>query len=105
MHTLSNLYYWQSKEVNTFYFYCRQSSEDIAHSPLPSLPRDIEHERELEPNERLRMLALEGSSSLSGNESGIELEEGGDEMVAAMELRPATNSNKKKKSKYKQTLV
>ncbi|KAL9972277.1 hypothetical protein ACROYT_G018560 [Oculina patagonica] len=66
----------------------RQSSEDIANSPLPALPRDAEAEQELEPDERQRMLEPAANGSLSGNESGIGLDEAADEMPAVAELRP-----------------
>jgi len=87
--------------------YNRQSSEDIAHSPLPPLPRDAEHGQDPEHDERQRMLEHEASGSLSTNESGIELEEAGDEMAAAMELRPVVYSTERarKESKSKQTFV
>lgn len=53
------------------------------------------------------MLEHEASGSLSTNESGIELEEAGDEMAAAMELRPVVYSTERarKESKSKQTFV
>lgn len=89
----------------------RQSSEDIAHSPFPSLPRDAETEQELEPDERQRMLE---HGSLSGNESGISLEEGSDEAPAVAELKPLRDSSRsptkltakeKQKTRSKETLV
>lgn len=53
------------------------------------------------------MLEPEAGGSLSENESGIELEEVGDEMAAAGELRPVAHSTgrARKKSKSKQTFV
>lgn len=71
-----------------FFFCFRQLSEDIANSPLPALPRDAKEEQDLEPNERQRMLEPTANGSLSGNESGIGLEEGYEDTLAAMDLRP-----------------
>ena len=96
-------------------FFCfRQSSEDIAHSPLPALPRDAEAEQELEPHERQKMLEPTANGSLSGNESGIGLEEGYEETSAVTELRPLQGVSKyapsltgkaKIKSKSKESVV
>ena len=66
----------------------RQWSKDIANSPLPALPRDTEAEQDLEPHEGQRMLEPTANGSLSGNESGIGLEEGYDDTPAVMDLRP-----------------
>ena len=76
-------------------------------NPLPPRPSGAERERELDREERQRMLEPEAGGSLSGNESGIELEEVGDEMAAAGELRPVAHSTgrPRKKSKSKQTFV
>jgi len=63
-------------------------SEDIANSPLPALPRDAKPEQDQEPHEEQRMLEPTANGSLSGNESGIGLEEGYDDMSALTELRP-----------------
>ncbi|KAL9972273.1 hypothetical protein ACROYT_G018556 [Oculina patagonica] len=91
----------------------RQSSEDIANSPLPALPRDVEAEQELEPDERQRMLEPAANGSLSGNESGIGLDDAADEMLAA-ELRPLQDASRfapnftgkgKKKTKSKESVV
>lgn len=71
-----------------FFFCFRQLSEDIANNPLPTLPHDAKEERDLEPNERQRMLEPTANGSLSGNESGIGLEEGYEDTLAAMDLRP-----------------
>lgn len=85
--------------------YSRQSSEDLVHSPLPSLPQAAE--RQLERHERARTRESEASGSLSGNESGIDLEEAGDEITVGLELKPMAHPNGKarKKSKSKQTFV
>ncbi|KAJ7377511.1 hypothetical protein OS493_028494 [Desmophyllum pertusum] len=92
----------------------RQSSEDIANSPLPPLPRDAESEQGLEPDERQRMLEPAANGSLSGNESGIGLEEGADEMPAVVERRPLRDASRfapnltekaRKKSRSKETIV
>ena len=76
-------------------------------NPLPPLPSGTERERDLEREERQQMLEPEASGSLSGNESGIELEEIGDETAAAVEQRPVAHSRgrSRKKSKSKKTLV
>ena len=70
-------------------FVCfRQLSEDIANNPLPALPRDAEAEQDLEHHEGQRMLEPTANGSLSGNESGIGLEEGYEDTPALTELRP-----------------
>ena len=76
-------------------------------NPLPPLPSGTERERELEREERQQMLEPEANGNLSGNESGIELEEIGDEMAAAVEQRPVAHSTgrPRKKSKSKKTQV
>ena len=84
---VSSIYF----KSTTFYF--RKSSEDIA-SPLPALPRDVGAEQELEPDERQRMLRSAANGSLSGNESGIGLEEGVNEMPAVAELRPLRDASR-----------
>lgn len=66
----------------------RQLSKDIANSPLPALPLDAKAEQDLEPDERQRMLEPTANGSLSGNESGIGLEEGYEDTPAVMERRP-----------------
>lgn len=63
-------------------------SEDIGNSPLPALPRDAKAEQDMEPHERQRMLGPTANGSLSGNESGIGLEEGYEDAPAVTELRP-----------------
>lgn len=53
------------------------------------------------------MLDPEDNGNLSGNESGIELEENGEEMGAATEPRPVALSSRKemKKANSKETFV
>jgi len=63
-------------------------SEDIANSPLPALPHDAKAEQGQEPHEGQRMLEPTANGSLSGNESGIGLEEGYEDTPAVAELRP-----------------
>ncbi|RMX55640.1 hypothetical protein pdam_00001669 [Pocillopora damicornis] len=66
----------------------RQTSDDVESSPSLPLSRDMDTEQELDQDERYRMVDLGAGGSLSGNESGISLEEGNDEASAVAELRP-----------------
>lgn len=68
--------------------YFRQTSDDVESSPSLPLSRDMDTEQELDQDERYRMVDLGADGSLSGNESGISLEEGNDEASAVAELRP-----------------
>ena len=70
-------------------FVCfRQLSEDIANGPLPALPLDAKEEQDPEPHEQQRMLEPTANGSLSGNESGIGLEDGYEDTPAKMKHRP-----------------
>ncbi|KAM7436017.1 hypothetical protein ABFA07_014162 [Porites harrisoni] len=82
--------------------YDRRSSQNIALSPSPPIPRDMENEPEPVSDERQQMLEPEDNDTLSGNESGIELEETGVEQDEAVELRP---TGKARNSRYRNTLV
>ncbi|XP_073254161.1 fibroblast growth factor receptor 1-like [Porites lutea] len=82
--------------------YDRRSSQNIALSPLHPIPLDMENEPEPESDERQQMLEPEDNDTLSGNESGIELEEAGVEQDEAVELRP---TGKARDSRYRNTLV
>ena len=62
----------------------------------------MENEPEAESDERQQMLEPEDNDTLSGNESGIELEEVGVEQDEAVELRP---TGKARDSRYRNTLV
>ena len=66
------------------------------------MPRDMENQPEPESDERQQMLEPEDNGSLSGNESGIELEEAGVEQDEAVKLRP---TGKARDSRYRNTLV
>ena len=92
-----------------FFFFCfRQLSEDIANSPLPALPRDAKAEQEMEPHERQRMLEPTANGSLSGNESGIGLEDGFEITPAVRKLSkfaPSLTGKAKKSSKSKESVV
>ena len=66
------------------------------------MPRDMENQPEPESDERQQMLEPEDNGSLSGNESGIELEEAGVEHDEAVKLRP---TGKARDSRYRNTLV
>ena len=70
------------------YLIFRQTSDDVESSPSLPLSRDMDTEQELDQDERYRMVDLGADGSLSGNESGISLEEGNDEASAVAELRP-----------------
>ena len=73
---------------------------------MPPIPRDMENQPEPELDERQQMLELEDNGILSGNESGIELEETGVEQDEAVELRPISHSTgKARDSSYRNTLV
>lgn len=66
----------------------------------------MENQPEPESDEGQQMLEPEYNGSLSGNESGIDLEEAGVEQVAAVELRPIAHSTgKARDSSYRNTFV
>ena len=66
----------------------------------------MENQPEPESDEREQMLEPEDNGTLSGNESGIELEETGVEQDEAVELRPIAHSTgKARDSSYRNTLV
>lgn len=88
----------------------RQTSDDVESSPSPLLSRDMDTEQEL-PDERHEMIDPGTNGSLSGNESGISLD---DEAPVVAELRPLRDSaipsskvttKSQRKSKSEETVV
>lgn len=90
--------------------YFRQTSDDVESSTSPLLSRDMDTEQEL-PDERHEMIDPGTNGSLSGNESGISLD---DEAPVVAELRPLRGSaipsskvttKSQRKSKSEETVI
>ena len=81
----------------------RVSSGETTHSSLSS--GVVENDSDPEADEREQMLGAEDSGNLSGNESGVDVENGND--TIAMEVRPLKSANGKrgKKRNSQQTLA
>lgn len=73
----------------------RVSSGETTHSSLSSSV--VENDSDPEADEREQMLGAGASGNLSGNESGIDVENGND--TIAMEVRPLKLANGKRRKK------
>lgn len=83
--------------------YRRVSSGETTHSSLSS--GVVENDSDPEVDEKEQMLGEEDSGNLSGNESGVDVENGND--TIAMEVRPLkwANGKRRKKRNSQQTLA